>query len=84
MSLHSLQGDALYAMELALSLEKLNFLKLRELHAIANKHEDAPMSDFVGMYILQHEDEPMTDFITMYILQHEDEPMPDFITMYIL
>lgn len=35
-------------MELALSLEKLNFQKLRALHAVASKHEDASMSDFVG------------------------------------
>ena len=42
------QGEALYAMELALSLEKLNFQKLRELHAVADKHGDASMTDFVG------------------------------------
>lgn len=41
------QGDALYAMELALSLEKLNFQKLRQLHAVASEHSDASMSDFV-------------------------------------
>lgn len=35
------KGDALYAMELALSLEKLNFTKLRELHAVADAAEDA-------------------------------------------
>eukprot|EP00955_Chlamydomonas_euryale_P082023 363662-Chlamydomonas_euryale.AAC.23 len=35
------KGEALYAMELALSLEKLNFSKLRELHAVGSKHEDA-------------------------------------------
>ncbi|KAG1668323.1 hypothetical protein FOA52_011220 [Chlamydomonas sp. UWO 241] len=44
---HAEKGEALYAMELALSLEKLNFAKLRELHAVAAKHEDAPMTDFV-------------------------------------
>lgn len=42
------QGEALYAMELALSLEKLNFQKLRELHAVAAKHEDPSMTDFIG------------------------------------
>ena len=41
------KGDALNAMELALSLEKLNFNKLRQLHGIADKHEDAQMADFV-------------------------------------
>lgn len=41
------KGDALYAMELALSLEKLNFQKLRALHDVADKHGDAQMCDFV-------------------------------------
>ncbi|KAG2485150.1 hypothetical protein HYH03_016136 [Edaphochlamys debaryana] len=41
------KGDALYAMELALSLEKLNFQKLRGLHAVADEHGDASMADFV-------------------------------------
>lgn len=41
------QGDALYAMELALSLEKLNFQKLRELHDIAAAADDAQMCDFI-------------------------------------
>lgn len=41
------QGDALYAMELALSLEKLNFTKLRELHDVAEAEGDAQMCDFV-------------------------------------
>jgi hypothetical protein len=42
-----LQGDALYAMELALSLEKLNFQKLRELHDVASDANDAQMCDFI-------------------------------------
>ncbi len=42
------KGDALYAMELALAMEKLNFTKLRQLHAVAAKYEDASMTDFVG------------------------------------
>jgi len=41
------KGDALYAMELALSLEKLNFHKLRALHAVADGAGDAHMADFV-------------------------------------
>ena len=44
---HAEKGDALNAMELALSLEKLNFNKLRQLHGVADKHEDAQMADFV-------------------------------------
>jgi hypothetical protein len=35
-------------MELALSLEKLNFQKLMSLHEVADKHGDAQMADFVG------------------------------------
>ena len=42
------QGDALYSMELALSLEKLNFIKLRELHRVAANAEDAQLADFIG------------------------------------
>lgn len=49
---HSDKGEALYAMELALSLEKLNFQKLRELHAVADKHNDASMADFVEGQLL--------------------------------
>ncbi|KAK9806224.1 hypothetical protein WJX72_006011 [[Myrmecia] bisecta] len=44
---HEEKGDALHAMELALSLEKLNFQKLRDLHEVADKHNDAQMADFV-------------------------------------
>lgn len=43
------QGEALYAMELALSLEKLNFTKLRELWKTANEMEDGQLTDFIGM-----------------------------------
>lgn len=45
---HAEKGDALFAMELALSLEKLNFQKLRHLHDVADKHGDAQMADFIG------------------------------------
>ncbi len=34
-------------MELALSLEKLNFQRLRELHEVAAKHNDPSMTDFI-------------------------------------
>eukprot|EP00892_Ulva_mutabilis_P007974 jgi/Ulvmu1/5549/UM023_0085.1 len=47
------KGDALYAMELALSLEKLNFHKLQILHAVADKHKDAAICDFVEGNLLQ-------------------------------
>ncbi|CAL8471238.1 g10780 [Coccomyxa elongata] len=44
---HEEKGDALYAMELALALEKLNFKMLFQLHEVAEKHNDANFTDFV-------------------------------------
>lgn len=44
-----MQGEALYAMELALSLEKLNFTKLRELWRIATEAADGQLTDFIGV-----------------------------------
>lgn len=44
---HEEKGDALYAMELALALEKLNFQMLFELHETADKHNDPNFSDFL-------------------------------------
>lgn len=29
-------------------MQKLNFSKLRQLHAVACKHDDAQMADFIG------------------------------------
>lgn len=52
---HEEKGDALYAMELALSLEKLNFQKLRSLHAIADGHTDAALCDFIEGDLLQEQ-----------------------------
>lgn len=46
------KGEALYMMELVLSLEKLNFHKLRLLHDIACKHDDAEMADFIEGQLL--------------------------------
>ncbi|CAL5363919.1 unnamed protein product [Camellia sinensis] len=44
---HDEKGDALYAMELALSLEKLTNEKLLNLHAVASQNNDAQLTDFV-------------------------------------
>ncbi|PSC70014.1 chloroplast precursor [Micractinium conductrix] len=44
---HAEKGEALYAFELALSLEKLNFSKLRALHEVADSHGDSQMCDFI-------------------------------------
>lgn len=49
---NDVKGDALYMMELVLSLEKLNFHKLRLLHDIACKHDDAEMADFIEGQLL--------------------------------
>lgn len=50
---HKDKGDALYAMELVLSLEKLNFQKLRDLHDVADACGDAQMADFIEGDLLQ-------------------------------
>ena len=38
------------AAQLSLSLEKLNFIKLRELHRVACDAEDAQLADFIGAH----------------------------------
>lgn len=48
---HDTKGDALFAMELVLSLEKLNFSKLRILHDVAAAANDAQMCDFIGAFV---------------------------------
>eukprot|EP00268_Persea_americana_P036565 TRINITY_DN3608_c0_g1_i1.p1 TRINITY_DN3608_c0_g1~~TRINITY_DN3608_c0_g1_i1.p1 ORF type:complete len:307 (+),score=87.60 TRINITY_DN3608_c0_g1_i1:128-922(+) len=44
---HLEKGDALYAMELALSLEKLTNEKLLKLHHVAERSHDVQMTDFI-------------------------------------
>lgn len=44
---HEEKGDALYSMELALALEKLNFQMLYSLHDTAEAANDSQMADFV-------------------------------------
>lgn len=51
------KGDALYAMELALAMEKLNFAKLRELHDACDKAGDAAAADFVEGELLAEQTE---------------------------
>lgn len=46
------KGDALYAMELSLSLEKLNFQKLQALHDVAAAADDAQMCEFIESQLL--------------------------------
>ncbi|KAJ6812468.1 ferritin-4, chloroplastic-like [Iris pallida] len=44
---HAEKGDALYAMELALALEKLTNEKLLNLHRVATESNDVQLADFV-------------------------------------
>ncbi|KAI3900813.1 hypothetical protein MKW92_040235 [Papaver armeniacum] len=44
---HRDKGEALYAMELALSLEKLTNEKLLNLHSVADKYNDVQFAEFV-------------------------------------
>jgi len=49
---HEEKGEALYAMELALSLEKLNYEKLVGVHRVADEAGDPSLTDFIeGEYL---------------------------------
>ncbi|XP_078180607.1 ferritin-1, chloroplastic-like [Carex rostrata] len=52
---HPEKGDALYAMELALALEKLVNEKLLALHSIADKANDPQLTDFIEGEYLQEQ-----------------------------
>lgn len=52
---HEEKGDALHAAEISLSLEKLNFAKLRELHSLGEDADDADMTHFVEDYLLDEQ-----------------------------
>lgn len=47
---HAEKGAGLWSMELALAMEKLNFIKLRQLHAVASQHNDPQMTQFIGRW----------------------------------
>ncbi|KAL5072831.1 hypothetical protein RYX36_011815 [Vicia faba] len=49
------KGDALYAMELALSLEKLVNEKLLDLHAVADSNNDPQLADFIESEFLDEQ-----------------------------
>ncbi|XP_058075111.1 ferritin-3, chloroplastic-like [Magnolia sinica] len=54
---HPEKGDALYAMELALSLEKLTNEKLLNLHTVAERCNDVQMMEFIeGGYLAEQVD----------------------------
>merc|ERR1739848_794868 len=59
------KGEALYAMELSLSLEKLNYEKLLELHATAEKNGDPALTDFVEGEMLEEQVEAINKVAKM-------------------
>ncbi|KAJ8533104.1 hypothetical protein K7X08_015993 [Anisodus acutangulus] len=65
---HVDKGDALYAMELALSLEKLTNEKLLSLHRVADRNNDPEMQDFVEREFLAEQVEAIKK-IAEYVTQ---------------
>ncbi|KAL0317032.1 UNVERIFIED_CONTAM: Ferritin-2, chloroplastic [Sesamum angustifolium] len=65
---HAEKGDALYAMELALSLEKLTNEKLLNLHAIASRNNDVQLTDFIESEYLAEQVESIKK-ISEYVAQ---------------
>ncbi|KAI6675232.1 hypothetical protein NL676_003138 [Syzygium grande] len=64
---HVEKGDALYSMELALSLEKLTNQKLLSLHGVAEQNNDPQLADFIESEFLYEQVEAikkMADFVT--------------------
>jgi ferritin heavy chain len=64
---HAEKGDALYAMELALSLEKLVNEKLLKLHCVADQNKDVQMTDFIETEFLSEQVESIqkiSDYVT--------------------
>uniref|UniRef100_A0A5B6ZJU9 Ferritin n=1 Tax=Davidia involucrata TaxID=16924 RepID=A0A5B6ZJU9_DAVIN len=65
---HVEKGDALYAMELALSLEKLTNEKLLNLHSIADGNKDVQLADFIESEFLTEQVEAIKK-ISEYVAQ---------------
>ncbi|CAN8254488.1 unnamed protein product [Cochlearia groenlandica] len=65
---HLEKGDALYAMELALSLEKLVNEKLLNLHSVASKNNDVQLADFIESVFLNEQVEAIKK-ISEYVSQ---------------
>lgn len=65
---HAEKGDALYAMELALSLEKLTNEKLLNLHHVADRNKDLQLADFVESEFLYEQVEAIKK-ISEYVAQ---------------
>ncbi|GMH30019.1 hypothetical protein Nepgr_031862 [Nepenthes gracilis] len=65
---HVEKGDALYAMELTLSLEKLVNEKLLKLHSVAEKNNDPQMQEFIESEFLTEQVEAIKK-ISEYVTQ---------------
>ncbi|KAK4351300.1 hypothetical protein RND71_030613 [Anisodus tanguticus] len=65
---HTEKGDALYAMELALSLEKLTNEKLLNVHAVASRNNDVQLADFVESEFLGEQVEAIKK-VSEYVAQ---------------
>ncbi len=65
---HVEKGDALYAMELALSLEKMTNEKLLNLHCVADRNNDAQLTDFIESEFLTEQVEAIKK-ISDYVSQ---------------
>ncbi|KAL2541446.1 Ferritin-1 [Abeliophyllum distichum] len=65
---HVEKGDALYAMELTLSLEKLTNEKLLNLHSVADKNNDPQMAEFIESEFLQEQVEDIKE-VAEYVTQ---------------
>lgn len=65
---HQEKGDALHAMELALSLEKLVNDKLLNLHRVASKNNDVQLADFIESQFLAEQVEAIKR-ISEYVAQ---------------
>ncbi|KAG8390142.1 hypothetical protein BUALT_Bualt01G0052800 [Buddleja alternifolia] len=65
---HAEKGDALYAMELALSLEKLTNEKLLNLHTVATRNNDVQLTDFIESEFLAEQVESIKK-ISEYVAQ---------------
>jgi len=65
---HPEKGDALHAMELVLSLEKLTNEKLLNLHEIADRNNDVQLADFVETEFLTEQVEAIKK-VSEYVAQ---------------
>ncbi|GKC17925.1 ferritin-2, chloroplastic [Tanacetum coccineum] len=65
---HAEKGDALYEMELALSLEKLTNEKLLHVHVLANKNNDVQLANFFESEFLGEQVEAIKK-ISEYVAQ---------------